>query len=123
MNAKEILEKINQLTFTKFGDINLGLIPQISKEILKEVGEFELVLEKQDKGKEILNIRTPYFIYNGKGEFRKMIYHFKAHQVFISERRLYIPKVPHGSCVDYQGSEFFEVKPKGKGFEDVEELF
>jgi hypothetical protein len=122
MNAQEILSGANRLTFSKFEDINLSLLTKISKEVTKLFGDFEVVSNKQIRGKKELNIKAGGFTYIGKGEFSSIVIHFKEHNVYINERRLYIPKFPNGSCVDYQGSEFFEVKPKGKGFADVEEL-
>jgi len=123
MDAQEILSAVNRLTFVKFEDINIKLLNRISKEAIKSFGEFEMVCDKQMKGKQELNMKVAGFTYIGKGEFTSVVLHFKKHNVYINERRLYIPKVPNGSCVDYQGSEFFEVKPKGKGFVDVQELF
>jgi hypothetical protein len=107
----------------QLGDINFKLTERIKKELTKEVGDFEIVSEKYYKGKEDVEIKTPHFIYKGKGEWKSIVIHLKKYNIFLDERRLYIPKIPKGSCVDYQGSEFWEVKPKGKSFVDVEELF
>ena len=123
MNAQELLQMINNSCFMQLGDINFKLTERIKKELTKEVGDFEIVSEKYYKGKEEVEIKTPHLIYKGKGEWKSIIIHLKKHNIYLDERRLYILKIPKGSCVDYQGSEFWEVKPKGKSFVDVEELF
>ena len=69
MNAQEILSGANRLTFSKFEDINLSLLTKISKEVTKLFGDFEVVSNKQIRGKKELNIKAGGFTYIGKGEF------------------------------------------------------
>jgi hypothetical protein len=121
MEAQEILSKVNSICWTKFSDINFSLLTN-KKYFTKDVGDYEIVVRREYKGKEDKEVKTRYFIYVGKGLWSETIVHFIKYNIYIAERRWYVPKVKGGDCVDYQGSEFYEVKPKGKGFVNVEEL-
>ena len=122
MNAHEILQIINDICFQKLGDINFKSTEKIRKYLAKMLGDIEIVSEKFYKGKELVEIKTRHFVYKGKGVCQSIVIHLKNHNLYLNERRLYIPLFPKGSCTDYQGSEFWVVKPRGKSFVDVEEL-
>jgi hypothetical protein len=122
MNAQELLQIINNICFQEFADINIMLAGKIKKELSKRIGDFEIVSETYYKGREEVEIKTPHFIYKGKGEYQSIVIYCKEHNIYLNERRLYIPRFRNGACTDYQGSTFWEVKPKGKSFVDVEEL-
>jgi hypothetical protein len=122
MDPEEILKKINDICWTEFSDIGFGLLSK-KKYFTKALGEYEVVSTRYYKGTEEQECKTPYLHYIGKGEWQEIVIHFKNHEMYLAERRWHIPKVKGGDCVDYQGSEFYEMKPKGKGYVKIKEIF
>lgn len=111
MNSQEILTKINDISWKVFQDINLQSCLANKTNFIKEVGDYNIIETKEYKGKEIVEYKEPYFIYSGKGVWTSIVIHFIKYDIYITERRFHIPKFAHGSCTNYKGSSFFEVKP------------
>jgi hypothetical protein len=109
MNSQEILNKVNDISFKNFEDINLVLLAHKSK--FKELGKYEVVNTDNYKGDS-----------DGvKGDWETRTVHFKDYDIYIIERRFYSPN--RRGVRDYQGSQFFEVKPKDGKYENVEQLW
>jgi hypothetical protein len=110
MTAQEILSKVNEISFREFEDINFYLLAHRDK--FGELGKYSVVNTDTYEGKETISSGKEY-----EGKWETMTIHFERYDTYIVERRFYIEDN------NYQGSEFFQVKPNEGKFEDVEELW
>jgi hypothetical protein len=122
MDSKILLSEVNKICWKQFQDINLYYLEKNKSLFVKNTGDFQIVLKNIRKGVEKVEIETNNLIYSGKGEWHTIIIFFVKHNIYIRERRFFIPKFKGGSCIDYQGSEFHEVTPKGKQWCQLDEL-